>query len=179
MRTIIIPLLFPIACLANEAAPVVDAECEGAVPHGSYVVKSAAGAVRIEGRYADGLRAGDFRFFGPGGDRLVLLPYTKGLIDGTVKVWHTPGTGEIKLKLESELSAGFVDGRHRTWYENGNPRSDFSVEEGEIVSGRTWNPDGSELEINSAAAFLQFEIESDFAYFSRLEQVMDAYPPEC
>lgn len=175
-------VFFPLACLANEAALVVDAECKGAIPHGGYVVESAAGAVRIEGRYADGLREGEFSFFGADGGRLILLPYSNGLIDGTVKAWHAPGAKEgvdPGLKLVSDISAGFIEGRYRTWYPNGNPRSDFVIEEGEVVSSKTWNPDGSELEIRNDSAFLQTDIESDFEYYARLEQVMDAYPPAC
>jgi hypothetical protein len=179
MQKFLVLLLFPIACLANEDALTVDAECRGEIPHGAYVVASAAGAVRIEGRYADGLRSGIFTFFGPAGGKLIVLPYTKGLIDGTVRAWHAPDGTDSGLKLISDISAGFIEGRYRTWYENGNPRSDFVVENGEIVSAETWNPDGSALEIGDPSALLQADIDSDFAYYARLEQVMDSFPPAC
>ncbi|MGD2170497.1 MAG: hypothetical protein PVI79_07505 [Gammaproteobacteria bacterium] len=180
LRILLIPLL-SLTCNAFGAEIVVDTECEGGVANGSYVVRAETGTVRIEGHYLQGVRDGEFIFYSPGGEKLIVLPYTKGLINGTVRAWHVPAAnGDASgLKLESELSAGFVDGRHRTWYANGNPRSDFTIEDGEILSGDTWNPDGSELKINSDSAFLQAEIETDFAYYSRLEQVLDAYPPEC
>jgi len=181
LRSLLIPLLLPFACAALGAELVVDTECEGGVANGSYVVRADPGSVRIEGVFSQGMREGEFIFYSPGGEKLIVLPYTRGLIDGTVRAWHVPGEGgdASGLKLESELSAGFVNGRHRTWYANGNPRSDFTIKDGEILSGDTWSPDGSELKINSDSAFLQSEIETDFAYYSRLEQVLDAYPPEC
>jgi hypothetical protein len=182
MQKYLFLLLFPVTCLANEAALTVDSECKGAIPHGAYTVESVSGAVRIAGSYADGLRSGSFTFYDAGGEKLIALPYTGGLIHGTVEAWHVPdeaGGGEPRLKLVSDISAGFIEGRYRTWYDNGKPRSDFTVEEGEIVSAKTWNPDGSVLEIGDPSAFLQTDIETDFAYYSRLEQVMDAFPPVC
>ena len=181
LRNFLIALLLPFVCAAGGAELVVDAECEGGVANGSYVARADPGPVRIEGRYSQGMREGEFVFYSASGEKLIVLPYTRGLINGTVRAWHAPDAdgGASRLKLESDLSAGFVNGRHRTWYENGNPRSDFTIEDGEILSGNTWNPDGSELEINSDSAFLQSEIESDFAYYGRLEQVLDAYPPGC
>lgn len=180
-RVLLVPLLSTFAGNAFGAEMVVNTECEGGVANGSYVVSAESGPVRIEGHFLHGLRDGEFIFYSPGGEKLIVLPYTKGLINGTVRAWHVPGAngGASGLKLESDLHAGFANGRHRTWYANGNPRSDFTIEDGEIVSGGTWNPDGSELKINSDTDFLRAEIETDFAYYSRLEQVLDAYPPEC
>ncbi|HKJ50022.1 MAG TPA: hypothetical protein VKB27_00900 [Gammaproteobacteria bacterium] len=181
LRNLLIALLLPFACSVSGAELVVDAECDGGVANGGYVVRADPGTVRIEGRYSRGLREGEFVFYSAAGEKLIVLPYTRGLINGTVRAWHAPGANReaTGLKLESDLSAGFVDGHHRTWYANGNPRSDFTVKDGEILSANTWNPDGSELEINSDSAFLQSEIETDFAYYRRLEQLLDAYPPEC
>jgi len=181
LRFFLIPLLMPFAGTAFGAKLTADAECDGGIANGSYVVRADPGPVRIEGRYSQGMRDGEFVFYSVAGDKLIVLPYTKGLINGTVRAWHAPGAnGDARgLKLESDLSAGFVNGHHRTWYANGNPRSDFTIRDGEILSANTWNPDGSELEINSDSAFLQSEIESDFAYYSRLEQLLDAYPPGC
>jgi hypothetical protein len=178
---LLLPLLLPLAGAAFGAELVVDADCEGGLANGGYVVRAGPGPVRIEGRYSQGRRDGEFVFYSAGGEKLIVLPYTRGLINGTVRAWHAPAADGDKpgLKLESDLNAGFVNGRHRTWYANGNPRSDFTISDGEILSANTWNPDGSELEINSDSAFLQAEIETDFAYYRRLEQLLDAYPPGC
>lgn len=175
-------LLLPLPGAASGNTLAVRAECLNGVPHGIYRVESAAGRVRIEGRYVDGLRDGAFVFYGAGGDRLISLPYVSGLLNGTVRAWHA-GSGsddpDAGLKLVSDIRAGFIDGRHQTWYENGERRSDFRLEDGEIAAGETWNPDGSTLQINSKTEFLNNEIESDFIYYDRLEQVMDIYPPAC
>lgn len=181
-RLPVLALLLPLAGAAGDGTLVASNDCKAGIPHGEYRVKSADGPVRIAGSYAEGLRSGSFTFYDAGGEKLIALPYTRGLIHGTVEGWHVPdeaGGGEPRLKLVSDISAGFIEGRYRTWYDNGKPRSDFTVEEGEIVSAKTWNPDGSVLEIGDPSAFLQTDIETDFAYYSRLEQVMDAFPPVC
>ena len=174
--------LAPLACLANDGGFDVYAECRDGIAHGAYRVEGRQGKLRIEGRYADGLRDGEFVFYSAAGAKAIALPYSSDLIDGTVRAWHVsgaePGT-QSELKLESDISAGFIEGRYRTWYENGNRRSDFVVEEGEIVSAQTWNPDGSVLDIGNPSDLLQTDIEADFTYYARLEQVMEAFPPAC
>jgi len=157
----------------------VSAECLDGVAHGAYRVESGQGRVRIEGRHAGGLREGDFVFYAANGDKMIVLPYTRGLLHGTVEAWHAGAGSPALPKLVSDISAGFVSGRHQTWYENGKPRSEFVIEGGEIRSGKTWNTDGTVLELNDASQFLNAEIQSDFDYFSRLEQVLDIYPPDC
>lgn len=172
-----VAMLLPRPGATSEGALQVSAECKNGVPHGAYRVASGSGSVRFEGSYADGLRDGDFVFYAADGERMILLPYTRGLLHGTVKAWH--GGADPGLKLVSDISAGFINGRHQTWYANGQPRSDFVIEDGEITTGETWNPDGTVLEINDDTQFLNSEIQNDFDYYDRLEQVMDAYPPAC
>jgi antitoxin component YwqK of YwqJK toxin-antitoxin module len=178
--TVCLAALLPFAVAASSDGLSVRAECRNGVPDGEYRVESAQGRVRIEGSFVDGLRNGEFVFYTANGDRMIVLPYTRGLLNGTVKAWHVgAGDANSPLKLLSDIRAGYIKGRHRTWYENGKPRSDFVVDEGEIAAGETWNPDGTVLEIKDHAQFLSAEIQSDFAYYSRLEQVMDAHPPAC
>lgn len=172
--------LLPFAVAASSDGLSVTAECRDGVPDGEYRVESAQGRVRIEGSFAAGVRDGEFVFYTANGDRMIVLPYTRGLLNGTVKAWHVgAGDANSPLKLLADIKAGFINGRHRTWYENGKPRSDFVIEDGEIIAGETWNPDGTVLEIKDHSQFLGAEIDSDFAYYDRLEQVMGAHPPAC
>lgn len=170
-------MLLPLAGNANDGAMRVSAECSNGVADGAYRVESAQGQLRIEGGYANGLREGNFVFYTARGEQMIVLPYTRGLLHGTVKAWHVGA--DSSLKLLSDISAGYIEGRHQTWYENGQQRSAFVIDDGDIASGKTWNPDGTELEINDNTQFLNTEIENDFSYYERLEQVMDAYPPTC
>ncbi|HEY5738488.1 MAG TPA: hypothetical protein VIW27_02125 [Gammaproteobacteria bacterium] len=189
IRRLITGPLLPIACLAalhsfavaaSSDGLSVAAECRNGVPEGKYQIESAQGRVRVKGSFVDGLRDGEFVFYTANGDRMIVLPYTRGLLNGAVKAWHVgAGDANSPLKLLSDIKDGFIKGRHRTWYENGKPRSDFVIEDGEITAGETWNPDGTVLEIKDRAQFLSAEIQSDFAYYERLEQVMDAHPPTC
>jgi len=178
----LLPAIMPsLAGASADGALRVSAACEGGVASGAYRVESAQGNPRIEGAYANGLRDGDFVFYTADGAKMIVLPYTKGLLHGTIKAWHVgdSGGGDPGLKLVSDIRAGFIQGRHRTWYENGQQRSDFVIEDGEITAGKAWNPDGTVLEIKDSSQFLNTEIENDFSYYHRLEQVMDAYPPDC
>ena len=173
-------MLLPLAGTASDGALRVSAECKNGVADGNYRVESAEGQLRIEGSYSNGMREGEFVFYTAGGEQMIVLPYTRDLLHGTVKAWHVGSGGtDSSLKLLSDISAGFIKGRHQTWYENGQPRSAFVIEDGDIASGETWNPDGTELEINDSTQFLNTEIENDFSYYERLDQVMDAYPPTC
>jgi len=178
----LLALLPALAGAAGDGTLRVSAECSNGVAHGAYRVESAQGKLRIEGHYANGLREGDFVFYTAGGEKMIVLPYARGLLHGTVTAWHVgdgSDTSQSTPKLVSDIRAGFIQGRHQTWYENGQPRSDFVIEDGEITTGKAWNPDGTDLEINDAGLFLNAEIENDFNYYNRLEQVMDAYPPDC
>ena len=180
LPTVCSAALLPFTVAASSDGLSVTAECRNGVPDGEYRVESTQGNVRIEGSFANGLRDGEFVFFTADGDRMILLPYTRGLLNGTVKAWHAGADdANSSLKLLSDIKAGFINGQHRTWYANGKPRSDFVIADGEITAGETWNPDGTVLEIKDRAQFLSTEIQSDFAYYDRLEQVMDAHPPAC
>ena len=179
---VIIFLLFPGLALAGENTLMVDAQCVDEKAHGPYRVKTQSGLVRIEGRYQGDNRSGEFTFYDAAGQKLIVLPYRNGFIHGTVSAWYQDAGGnspEPQLKLISDIEGGFVIGRYQTWYENGNPRSSFELGNGTIKSGTVWNTDGSAIEIKAQAAFLTADIESDFSYYQQLEQVLDAFPPQC
>lgn len=173
---VVFGLLLPVTGYASNGELAVDAECIDGSPQGRYVVKTSSGLARIEGSYAAGVKTGDFTFYTPAGGKLIVIPYAKGFINGTVKAWYP---GATKPKLISDIRGGLVEGRYQTWYENGNPRSNFSVKDGEIEHAEIWNTDGSAMAIEAKADFLESDIESDFDYYRKLEQVLDSFPPQC
>lgn len=175
-------LLLPALCAASDNAMIVNAACLDDKAQGAYEVKARSGQVRISGHYADGSRNGDFTFFDPDGNRIIVLPYRNGFIHGTVTAWHSVGSGadpEPQLKLVSDIEGGFVIGRYQTWYANGVLRSRFELENGVIKSAEIRNTDGAVMEIKAQSEFLTADIESDFSYYQQLEQVLDAFPPQC
>ena len=174
--------LLPAICTASENALIVNSECVNEKAQGPYAVKTQSGQVRISGHYADGSRDGDFTFFDPEGNRIILLPYRNGFIHGTVTAWHSDGSDaepEPQLKLVSDIEGGFAIGRYQTWYENGVQRSSFELENGVIKSAEIRNTDGAVMDIKALSEFLNADIESDFGYYAQLEQVLDSFPPQC
>jgi hypothetical protein len=175
-------VLFPALSFASENTLMVNSECVDEKAHGPYQVKTQSGLIRIDGQYENGNRSGDFTFYDAAGQKMIVVPYHKGFIHGTVTAWHRDAAGgnaEPQLKLLSDIEGGFAVGRYQTWYENGEQRSRFELGNGEIKSGTVWNTDGSVIEIKAQAEFLSTDIESDFSYYQQLEQVLDAFPPQC
>ena len=172
--------LFPALCIASDNAMVVNAECLNQKAHGAYTVGSGSGQIRISGNYEAGNRSGDFTFFDPQGNKIIVIPYRKGFINGTVTAWHaSSGDSEPQTKLLSDIAGGLAVNRYQTWYANGTPRSSFVLDDGDIKSAKVWNADGVELEIKAQSEFLNADIESDFNYYQQLERVLDSFPPQC
>lgn len=182
IATCFVLFLLPAFCAGSESPLIVNSECVNDKAQGSYEVKTQSGQVRISGHYADGGRDGDFTFYDQPGNRIIVLPYRKGFIHGTVTAWHSARSGagsEPQLKLVSDIEGGFVIGRYQTWYANGVQRSSFELENGVIKSAEIRDTDGAIMDIKAQSEFLNADIESDFSYYQQLEQVLDAFPPQC
>ncbi len=175
-------VLFPFVCSANASALQIAGECHDGLADGAYVATAADGVVRIEGSYARGVRQGEFTFYDPRGSRLIVLPYSAGYLDGTVRAWHVAGSGsepDPVPKLVSDIRNGMVEGRHQTWYPDGSKRSKVEIAGGDVVSFETWSEQGAVLEIKDVDGFLNADLQGDFRYYENLERVLEAFPPQC
>lgn len=120
---------------------------------GEYVALYPDSSIMAEGKYEDGLRSGEFRFYRADGALWMLQTYERGLLHGTHTVWHAGGTvestGEFRRGKRSGLwiwyhedgikssTATFVDGRKQGrqlhWDEFGTLVLEEEYENGELV----------------------------------------------
>lgn len=174
-------ILVLLSCSASAAELNVIAECQDQLAHGNYLVKTQQDVTIIEGTFERGKKHGVFSFYNSAGMKSIEIPYTQDKLNGTVKAWFHVEDAEqsISPKLISDITYGYVEGNYQTWYQSGVNRSHFVIHKGDIKSGEVWNEDGSAIDINAKAEFLHSDIDSDFAYYSQLEQIINTYPPSC
>ena len=181
MKKYFLLILILISPSASGAGLNITAECKDQLAHGIYLAKTDQDVTIIEGTYELGKKHGNFSFYNSAGQKTIEIPYTQDKLNGTVQAWFHGEDSEQSNspKLISDVSFGYIEGNYQTWYPSGVKRSSFVIVDGDIISGELWNEDGSSMDLNAKAEFLQSEIDGDFDYYGQLEQIINTYPPEC
>jgi len=74
------------------------------------------------------------------------VTYKDGKEDGKWTRWHENGqkSGEGTYKsYENKYQLSELDGLYTNWYENGQKRREETYKDGELISEKYWNEDGS------------------------------------
>jgi antitoxin component YwqK of YwqJK toxin-antitoxin module len=179
-------LLAAAALLAAPAAVgaqavVAAGGCRDGVPNGAYELRSADGTLRVTGAFARGRRTGTFLFWSTAGVRVALVPYDDDVRAGTVTVWYPAADARSapRRRLEAAYAAGALHGPKRSWYANGNPRTELEYERGRLAVAAAWAEAGAPLPAAEAAAIAAADEAADEAQLAPLEQAVAEHRPPC
>lgn len=166
---------------AQPAGLVVSGACRDGQPNGAYELRSANGQVRISGAYAKGHRTGTFLFWSATGARIALVPYDDDRRTGTVTLWFATGDGRGEAQRRAEVAyvGDVLHGTTRSWYPNGNPRTELRFEDGNLAEARAWIESGAPLAEPEARAMAERDRVSDGGFVAGLEQFAAEHRPRC
>ena len=166
---------------AQAGALSVSGTCRDGQPNGAYEVRTANGQVRVAGAYAKGKRTGTFLFWSATGTRQALVPYDDDARTGTVTLWFaaTNGNGEPPRRLEAAYARDAPHGLKRSWYPNGNPRTELRYDNGQLAEARAWIEGGAPLPEAEARAIAERDLATDHEVLAQLEQFVAENRPPC
>ena len=174
------------ALAANAAAAplptwAIDAGCRDGQPHGRYALRSGDGALQVAGAFNHGKRTGSFIFWTPSGSRIAHIPYEDDGRNGTLATWYaaaTPGE-EPPRRSESAWRHGIRDGVTRTWYEDGQRRSETDYARGTQVATAGWTDAGARLGDRAAREIAERDAAAADARYAELEALVRDHLPRC
>ncbi len=160
---------------------VVSGGCRDGAPNGLYEQRMPDGRLRITGAFAKGRRTGTFIFWAANGARIALIPYDDDVKVGTVAVWYDPARAKADPPRKSETAyvAGVLHGVKRSWHPNGNPRTEFRYERGELAEARAWMQRGAPLSDAEARALAARDVSTDESFYATLETAIAENLPRC
>ena len=159
---------------------VVDANCRDGELQGSYQLRTPDGRLRVAGAFNNGKRTGSFIFWNSDGVRLAHVPYDEGERNGTVATWYPGAAGaEPPRRFESAWRRGRRDGLTRSWYEDGQRRSETEYAAGEIVATAGWTDAGARLRDDAARALARRDAEAADAQYAELDRLVSEHLPRC
>jgi hypothetical protein len=175
---------FPQPAPVEHNAPAVAVACVEGRPHGAFAWRAPNGVVQVRGQFVDGKKEGVWDFWHSSGTQLVRVRYTGGIRNGRVTMWYAEpccfAGDEPFNKLEGTYVNGVYDGTKSSYYPSRSIerlRSVTYFTRGEIVSAEHWDPDHRKVSPAEALAAAERDVESDEAYFQRLDAIVrDAIP---
>ncbi len=173
----------PVVPLAadHSGALSVSGACRDGQRNGAYEVRTADGQTRASGAYAKGRRTGTFLFWSASGSRVALVPYDDDARTGTVTLWYAAASGrdDPPRELEAAYSGDVLHGLKRSWYPNGNPRTEQRYENGRLAEARAWIESGAPLPETDARAMAERDRAADAEILAGLEQFLAENRPPC
>jgi hypothetical protein len=154
--------------------------CRAGRPQGPYQVRGDNGQLRVAGAFNDGTRTGSFIFWRANGVREAHVPYDNGVRNGTLALWYPGPPGrEPARRFESVWHHGSRDGEMRSWYADGQRRSDADYAAGRIVSAIGWTDTGARLGDAAARELAEHETASADAIYGELDTLIRDHLPRC
>jgi hypothetical protein len=154
--------------------------CRDGLAHGSYELRDAKGTVRAVGAFNRGKRTGSFIFWSSDGVRIAHLPFDEDVLSGTLAMWYSGRPGrEPQRKLEAAYSRGQLNGDKRSWFPNGQLRSEYRYEKGELRDASASTEGGKPLTQADARVLAQRDALTDDAFVASLLAIVTANPPRC
>jgi len=173
----------PAAPLAAAQSGVLSASgaCRDGQANGAYEVRMADGRVRVSGAYAKGRRTGTFLFWSANGTRVALVPYDDDARTGTVTLWYAAANGreEPPRRVEAAYASDVLHGLKRSWYANGNPRTELRYENGQLAEARAWSESGAPMPGTEARAVAERDRATDAEFLAGLERFVAENRPPC
>ncbi len=159
----------------------INGSCRDGEPNGAYELRMSDGRLRVVGALAKGKRTGTFLFWAADGARIAVVPYEDDVKNGTVALWHAPANAnaDAPRKLEAAYVGGQLHGAKRSWYANGNPRTELRYERGELVEARAWIEAGAPLSEARARAMAGDDLATDERFCATLEAMVADNRPRC
>ena len=120
---------------------------EGTIEDGKMIHKTESkwyenGQKNFEGTYRNGLKEGLNTSWKENGEKSFESNYTNHKRNGPWMSWYDNG----QKNSEGMYKDGKVDGLEIYWYQNGQKYREVSFINGELISEKSWNEDGSKKE---------------------------------
>jgi TonB family protein len=109
---------------------------------GRFVYYYENGRKQRDCHYRENILHGPFREWYKSGQQEISQEYKNGLLNGSYKSWREDGS----LKLESRYVKGEKNGNFKTYYENGQLLRNDLYENGHLVEGNCYTPNGEPTE---------------------------------
>lgn len=174
--------LVVIAAVASAAEPRLETRggCRDGLANGAYELRSDDGQLRVAGAFHMGKRTGTFIFWSEGGHRIAAIPYDEGVQNGTIALWHPPGrNGTAARHLEAPVQRGHAHGVRRSWYRNGQPRTEAEYADDHLVRVLGWDPSGRPVSPEAAGRLERDDVAAVTRELAALEGLVAAHPPDC
>jgi hypothetical protein len=183
IRATLVLAVSSLAAAIAAAAPQtwsVEGTCRDGQPQGPYELRSGDGQLRVAGAFNEGRRTGSFIFWAEDGARAAHVPYDNGVRNGTLALWYPGPPGrEPARRFESVWHHGSRDGEMRSWYADGQRRSDADYAAGRLVSAIGWTDTGARLGDAAARELAEHEAASADAIYGELDTLIRDHLPRC
>jgi len=173
--------LFAGTAFAQAPEWVVEGSCRDGQPHGRYELHNSIGALRVSGAFNHGKRTSSFIFWTDSGVRIAHIPYDEDARSGTLASWYDTrrASADGARRFESSFRRGLRDGLTRTWYRNGQRRSEAEYDNGRLVKAAAWSDAGARLDDRAARYVAQRDAAAADADYARLEALVRQHLPRC
>ncbi|MGE5740160.1 MAG: toxin-antitoxin system YwqK family antitoxin [Betaproteobacteria bacterium] len=160
---------------------LVDGSCRDGQTQGRYELRDGNGGLRVVGAFNLGRRTGSFIFWTAAGARIAHIPYDDDARNGTLATWYeTRGSDrEPSRRFESAWRRGVRDGLTRTWYANGQRRTETEYVEGRIVTTIGWTNAGERVSDSAARDIAARDATAADAEYAELEALVREHLPRC
>lgn len=179
---LVIAASLPAAGITAAPSPawIVDGNCRDGRSQGPYQLRSGDGQLRVAGAFNEGQRTGSFIFWTADGVRAAHVPYDNGVRNGTLAMWYAGPPGrEPPRRFESVWHHGSRDGQTRSWYADGQRRSETDYARGRIVGTIGWSDAGAPLTDAAAREMAQHDAAVADAMYAKLDALVRDHLPRC